>query len=762
VPYTNLPPLPAANSTDYYPYVAAVDKAIRELQAGGTPEQSVGSLNAADPKWGLTPWDPSNPVENDITDLAIAAHAQKKAILVPNIYRLSSTVATSHWNDRNMHLISVNGGGFMGEGGTILRQIIAPSPTVAVLDIATKSVGTEMKHGSSFIDVPAADLQKFCAEMVWQIVATGAVRSTTSGPTSGFYTWGLPGSVLHDLLSTGSTPNETGKPVMAEAFAVLGVTFLLSSSSTLTENDRLTGATSGATMKIESYGDDDNGSSNKRITARRTIGTFKVGENVTRGGTVVGKIASDGQVITKGATYYDWSKITVERSLRKLGGSQGGYESRPLFPAGDYFSNLISRTDGLTFDAATDPNATGIGRGAAIDIRGAVNGRYIGDVFKAGYRNGFRIASGFGGVIANSQALELPNDATTEGGYGYHVEVEGTTQNFVVIGCISHNVRHGFTTNPTGNTGFLIAVGDTLRHGIQRFVYVINHQTFNTYGPGLDTHHGASDIYFIGCNVTGIIAGGQKDSEQAAFQTRSFNTWYLHCTSRGGRYGFTDATAGVTVPQGNPNPNGSSWPLEPMHSRQNYLFCVALDYEEVGFRQALAAESQHHSALYVAPHFRAKKGARYPTVGMRLTGVDTWVIDPIMGENTLAMIDVTPGSYWKNGPTPTSTVKSTIGVIGSTLADYTLVEGTACDLIRVAGPATAGAMTLALPGDVDVVQKATAPGMPAAWVNPVSGRVTVKGAGKIRNLSGSAAIPLLKSGASGTVTRASIPTSSWA
>ncbi|PPG34536.1 hypothetical protein [Rathayibacter sp. AY2B9] len=759
MPPTSIPATPAANSTDWRPFIDAIAVAVKELQSGGVAEQTVGYLNAADPKWGLTPWDPDAPVINDITALANAAHAQKKAIVVPNLYKIGSTTSASNFNDKNMHLIGGGVGGFVGEGNTLVRQLIAPSPNVEVLDFSVKTVGVKNKHTANFFDVPAADLQKFCADMAWQVVASGAVRSGNSTATDGFFSWSLPGTTLHDLLSNGDTPRETGKAVMAEALTILGVTFLISGTTTLVEDDTLTGATSGAKMKIEAYGEDYNGSSNKRVVARRVIGTFQVGENVARKGTVVGKIAADGQVVTKGTTLYDWSKVTVARSLRKLGGSQGGYAPSTKFPAGDYFSNLISRTDGMIFDTTTDPDASGITRAAAVDIRGAVHGRYEHDVFKSGYRNAYRIASPHGGKVSGAQILRLPNASdSTEGGYGYGVELEGTAHNFLVEDCVFSNVRHGVTTNPTGNTGYLTAVGDTLRHGIQRFIYVVDCKTEDTYAPGFDTHHGADSVFFIGCKVNGVISGGEKDSDFAGFQTRSSNTWFIDCISIGACAGFTDPTAGFTVPQGNPNPNGGTWPLAPIHSRTTYINCQALDYEEIGFRQGLAAESIHHSAVYVGCLARAKKDARYPTVGMRLTGVTTWIIDPIFQENSLAMIDIEQGSYY--GPTPSTRVKATIGVIGDTFADFSLAPTDDCGLINVAG-SSSGVLTLALAGNVDVVQKAGVTGMPAAWVNVTGGALTVKGTGEIRNLTGTTAIPLTKKASAASVTTATIPTTSW-
>ncbi|WP_230670800.1 hypothetical protein [Rathayibacter sp. Leaf248] len=774
--YTEPMPTPALNSTNWREAYDSLRQTVLELMAGGVAEQSVGYLNAADPKWGLKKWDPAAPWENDIGPLAAAAHAQKKGVIVPAVYKLKDTTKTGNFDDRNMHVVSVGGGGFIGEGGTILRQIIAPSAGVVVSGFATKSVGASNRHGVNFFDVPQADIPKFAADMAWQIVASGAKKSETSTATSGFFSWSLPGSVVHDLLSSGDTPLAAGKAVMAEAIPILGVTYLISGgSATLAENDVVKGQTSGATMKLEAAGEDLNGSKNMRISTRRvvpgvasngTVSSFQVGENLLRGTTIVGKIAAAGQVVSKGTTLYDWSKVAVEVTLRKLGGSQGGYTPRPLFPVGDYFSNLISRTENLTFDTIGDPNGVDKVRGAAVDIRGAVYEHHVGDVFKNGYRNGYRIASGFGGTIANSVAEALPNDATTEGGFGYHVEVEGTTQNFSVLGCVSHNVRHGFTTNPTGNSMFLSAADDTLRHGIQRFVSVENHLTFNTYGPGGDTHHGCDSVFFKGCTWTNVLTLGEKDAGGSAGQTRGSNTWFVHCTTIGGRNGFNDATAGFTVPQGNPNPDSTAvWPLTPVHSRTSYLFCRALDYEEVGFRQGLAAESVHHSVIYVGCEMRGKKDSRYKTVGMRLTGVDTWVIDPIFGYNTLAMVDLAPGGYWKDGdpgPKPTKPIPYSIGFIGDTFADYSEAPA-GVDLIRVAGHATAGITTLVLPGDVDVVQKKSATTTPSAWVNPISGKTIIRGSGEIRNLTGDTKIPLLKTDAAGYagVTRKAIPTSSW-
>jgi hypothetical protein len=143
---------------------------------------------------------------------------------------------------------------------------------------------------------------------------------------------------------------------------------------------------------------------------------------------------------------------------------------------------------------------------------------------------------------------------------------------------------------------------------------------------------------------------------------------------------------------------------------------------------------------------------------MRLTGVNTWVIDPIFQENSLAMIDIEQGSYY--GPTPSNRVKATIGVIGNMLADFSLAPSDTCGLINVTG-SSAGVLTLALPGNVDVIQKAGVTGMPAAWVNVASGAVTVKGTGEIRNLTGTTAIPLTKKASAATITTATIPTTSW-
>ncbi|OOB90278.1 hypothetical protein [Rathayibacter sp. VKM Ac-2630] len=772
---TTVPPAPALNNTDWRGWAAAATTAIQELQVGGIAEQSVGFLNAADPKWKLTSFDPDaeTPVANDATALYAEAHRTKKAILAPHRYLVAETTAGSNFNDKNMHVIGVGGGGFFGQGGTIVRQIIAPSPGVTVSAFKEAVVGgdgvnTDGKHASNFIDVPAADIPKFRADTAWQIVASGATKSTTSDYRSGFYTWALPGTVVHDLLSSGDTPLSSGKPVMAEAVAILGVTYLLSSAaSTLAENDKLTGATSKASMKIESFGADYNGSTNKRVTTRQVLGSFQVGENVLKGTTIVGKIAAAGQVITKGTTLYDWSKITAGKTIRKLGGSQKGYTPSALFPVGDYFSNLVSQLEDLTFDTVTDPNGVNQVRGAAVDIRGAVNGRYVGNIFKNGYRNAFRLASPYGGVVANNQVLALPNDATDEDAFGYGVEVEGTGQNLLVTGNVFTNVRHGFTTNPTGNSQFLSAVGDTLRHGTQRFLFVTFNKTFDTYAPGFDTHHGADSIYFIGNIGNGVISGGQKDAGKSVFQTRSTNTWYIGNKSIGGIYGFTDATAGFTVPQGNPDPNTTGWVLKPVHSRSTYIGNDAWGYEEVGYRQGLAAESPFHSAVYHDNGFDdgGRSATRYQTVGMRLTGVDTWISGTRTGRNTLAMFDIVPGGYWKDGdpgPKPKVPVTAHIAFIGPMFADFSRNETDSTKLIRMTSHETEGVINLVLDGNVSVAKKAGVTGMPEAWVTHVSGKGTIKHSSpKITVLNGTGDIPALKI-SGGTVTKKTLPSTTFA
>ncbi|OOB91177.1 hypothetical protein [Rathayibacter sp. VKM Ac-2630] len=743
---------------------------VRELQSAGVPSALVGYLRADDTNWGLTPYDPSatTPVTNDFTALINAAHTQRKRIIIDHRYLVGDSSTKSNWNDKHLNISGC--GELIGQGSTIVRQEVSPSPEVSLTSFKRMVIGgSDEKHTVSYAAVAMNQLAKFKGDMVWQIVAKPG-SSSTSDYSSGFYTWSLPGTIVHDLLSkkTDAYPNgdpSGGKVVMADALEVLGVSFLVSgASSTLAEDNLLKGATSGATMKIESAQPDYNGSANKRILTHQVFGTFQNGENLLRGTTTVGKIAANGVVVFKTATRYDWDKVTATRVLRKLGGSVNGYTPTAAsgkFPVGDYFSNVDSRIDGVTLSTISDPNGTGMVRGAAVSVSGAVNHRYSNLVVKGGYRNAFRLASPYGGKISNVQVLALPNDAIqSEGAYGYGVEYEGTAKNCLLDGCHFSNLRHGVTTNPSGNSQFLTDISDTLRHGIQEFLFIKDCHSFDTYAQGFDTHHGAADVFFIGCTVNGVVAGGQKDSGKTGMGTRSSSTTYIDCHVFGATNGFNDPTAGTTVPSGNPNPNGTTWSLTPEHSRTLYVNCSANGYEQSGFRQGLAAESIHHSVMYVGCSADDGGQTAYDTVGWDLTGVNTYIIDPRPGRNKLAMFNIEPGSYY--GPTPTSPVKHTIAFVGDIFADFSRNTSTTTDLIRVKGHATSGVTRLAIAADAAVMQKAGTGTMPAAMVNVVGGHVTLASAAgaQVVNLNGADPIPTYKK-TSGTVLTASLPTSKW-
>ncbi|PPH99741.1 hypothetical protein C5C95_06250 [Rathayibacter sp. AY1B7] len=765
---TTIPAMPAKGSTDstaIYQYTSAVDSAVRELAAAGVPSALVGYLRADDPQWNLTPYSSSNPVTNDFTALINAAHTQRKRIVIDHRYLVGDSSLKSNWNDKHLNLAGC--GELIGQGSTIVRQEVSPSPEVSLTSFKRMVVGaSDEKHTVSFAAVAMNQLAKFKADMVWQIVAKPA-RSSTSDYTSGFYTWSLPGTVVNNLLSTKNDAYPTGDPatgkvVMADALEVLGVSFLVSgAASDLAEDNSLKGATSGATMKIESCQPDYNGSANKRIITRQVFGTFQKDENLLRGSTVVGKVAADGVVVFKTATRYDWDKVTATRVLRKLGGSINGYTASTGYPVGDYFSNLDSRIDGISFTTVNDPDSTGQVRAAAVSVSGAVHHRYSNIVFKRGYRNGFRLASPYGGMISGCQVQSLPNDAIqSEGAYGYGVEYEGTAKNCLLIGCQFANLRHGITTNPSANSQFLSDVSDTLRHGIQEFLFIKDCQSFDTYAQGFDTHHGASDVFFIGCVVNGVVAGGQKDSGKTGMGTRSESTTYIDCHVFGATNGFNDPTAGTTAASGNPKPSGTTWPLTPTHSRTLYVNCSANGYEQSGFRQGLAAESIHHSVMYVGCSADDGGQTAYDTIGWELTGVDTYIIDPRPGRNKLAMFSIEPGGYY--GPTPSSPVKHTIAFVGDIFADFSRNTSTTTDLIRVKGHTTAGVTRLAIAVDAAVMQKAGAGTMPAAMVNVVGGHVTIASAAgaQVVNLNGTDQIPTVKK-TSGTVVAASLPTSKW-
>lgn len=780
-----IPTQPAKGSTDFaaiYAYEKAIDGAVRELQEDGVPSALVGYLRADDPQWDLTPYDHSatTPVVNDFTNIINAAHSQRKKIIIDHRYLVGPTTGTvSNWNDK--HLDIRGSGELLGAGGTIVRQQISPSPEVSLTAFKPMVVGgPDEKHTVSYASVAPDQVAKFAADMVWQIVASGATKSTTSDYRSGFYTWSLPGTAVHDLLATkvgGVAQKDTGKVVMAEAFEVLGASFLLNIAgstldpevdSSLYEDDTLVGVTSGATMKIESNMPDYNGSSHRRLITRQVKGTFTTNENLKRGTKIVGKLVGDGVIVFKTKALYDWDVITATRVLRKLGGSVNGYTPTAAsgkFPVGDYFSNLESRVEGISFSTVGDPDGVDQTRGAAIATYGAVGFNYSNIVFRKGYRNGFRLASPYGGKIQDCQVLSLANDAIqSEGAYGYGVEFEGTATNCLVIGCYFSNLRHGITTNPSGNSQFLSTVDGTLRHGIQRFIFVVDCHSYDTYAQGFDSHHGANDLFVINCTVNGVVGGGQKDSGVTGMGMRSGNTTYIGCMVFGATNAFNDPTAGYTVPNGNPDPNSTgTWPITPVHQQSIYINCIARGYEAVGFRQGLAAESKYHSALYVGCSADDGGQTAYDTVGWELTNVDTVIIDPRPGRNKLAMFNLEPGGYWTNGPKPTTPVKTTIAFVGDMFADFSRNVSNTTKLLRVTGHSTAGITRVAIAGNARVLQKAGQGAMPPSMVDVVGGKVILAAevGARVVNINGSETIKTYTKATTATVTRANLPTSTW-
>jgi hypothetical protein len=713
-------------------------------------------------RWGHTVYNPASPVANDLTAIIAAAHSTNKTIVVNSTYLIGSTSDKSNWNDKNLRIQFGPSGRFLTGGATGIVQVISPSPEITVIGMGSMRVGSSSdRRTTGFVNVANADLQKFASDMTWQVVAKA---TATSSPTlaSGFYTSSWSGSVNFDILE--------GKVVMVENFAVLGISYQISGGSGIVENDVIVGASSGAKMQIA--GNNVDGST-RRIWTRRVTGTFTNGEALMKGSTNMGTMGSTGVVMLKNSTLVDWTKTTVTRVVRKLGGSQGGYSN------GDYYTNLASVIDNPRFGTYKDGNETGlsIGRGSCIALYGSVGARITGGTFEASYARGIQLNGCAETFIDGLQILSLANNATsqTQGGqaFGYGVEVVGSTSDTLIQNVRGDHLRHLVTTNPTSNTQFLSPSADntgTHRHGVPRNLYVKNCHTSNTWGPGFDTHHLADGVWFIDCTVSGVIAAGRKDSGISCFQTRATNVHYINCHSDGGRFGFTDATAGATVFDGNPNPNGSSWALTPVHSYSTYINCRAINFEEVGFRHGLAAESRNHTFTYADCSWDdgGKDGSVYETVGMSLMGVDTYISNPRPGRVTRAHFEIQVGDYWPGGPTPSSPVPALFAFSGDYFVDFSHNVSNTTELIRVNGSSSPDILRLSLPHDVSVAEKTITEAVtgndvsiPKAWVRVVSGNVTVAGKGTIRNVTTGRTIPVSSVASGATLKIATVPSANW-
>ena len=704
---------------------------------------------------------PVYPAEADFSQIIQDAHDQGKWIRIDKTYLMASTSSsgTNNFNDKALRLFGK--GKIMGQGQAVIRQEITPGPesaaTFTSLMIGDSDDGSNnLRRVSAATLTTSSHISRFKADMVWQIVAKTAKKSTSE--TVGYYPWSQPNTRHRSLLDSGV--------VMAEAWPVLGVSYLITpNATTVEENMILKGSTSGATGQVISAQPDQNGNTGKiRVIFRQVSGAFTNGEALktdndlykyldtdenpdtasvkavaVASGTSVGSIVSgSGVVLHKERLDYSFPTGSV---LRKLGGSVDGYTS------GDYFTNLDSVIDGLTFDTITDTNTYGQPppqtRGACIAVYGAVNINHSNVTINSSWGGGFFYASCYGGINANAQIKQLPNNATTiEYALGYGVELQGSTMALTISGGTFSNLRHSVTTNPTANSRFLgptttetqssaDTVANTLRHGIQRDVFIIDCIGIDNWANAFDTHHGANRMTFINCVGQYTNGASRNDSGGGGFNNRSFNTKYYNCRSHGGRMGFYDASTAFLWA---PTASQSSYSFT---SQVEYHNCVAQEFSSAGFEQSsTGALSPGYSTLYKNCHANSNRfggllsDMPYDTYGFLLSGVDT-----VLDGCSAAGMSWTAIAHRK----ASTALVTTLTISGGFVADYTTSDSTSADLIRYVGSTSStNVPRLVIASDITVIKKSSTSTMPACGVRNMSGTSTILWGGTIKSNFGSA------------------------
>lgn len=291
----------------------------------------------------------------------------------------------------------------------------------------------------------------------------------------------------------------------AEQIDILGVLFP-TTSNTAEEGDTIVGAISGATGVVGSR----LGSS--YLVLKSHTGTFTASETYTVGGSSKGTMAGAGKVLVRGQM--DDTLYSGTITLAKMR------------------SDLEVEMD-VVFDVVGDPEQT-VGdtlRQNFLTLWGLVRPQ-----IKVKARNGWGPLVYVGSCDRPyihldvwdhiNNASETSNAVLFEGGYGYGIEVVGSTRGGIYRGS-GTKMRHWFTTNPLVRTSYPTA-NDAIYYftGMQRRNDV-SADVFASYAAALDNHIGAADTYYHDSTITlAGISGGRHFAGREGVQNRSANSVY--------------------------------------------------------------------------------------------------------------------------------------------------------------------------------------------------------------------------------------------
>lgn len=348
-----------------------------------------------------------------------------------------------------------------------------------------------------------------------------------------------------------STPGDRVLPAEYATLMGIGVDVTDTANGGPREGTIMTGASSGNVSVIQSVIPMDD--TTAKLTVSALTANLTIGENLTIGGEVVGKVA---------ATYLLFGKVfensyVTQQKMRKL----------------DTTKRI---TLDIMLDASSDGDAV-IGsaqRKPAIQIIGG----YRPHVRLRG-KGAYTRAVQFVGSYMPTFDVEidcLPNHAiTSESAFGYGVEIRGATTGLSGR-VIARRVRHAVTTNPSS----IKPAGaqsyeqiNPLWLGAGEGGLIHDSVGIDCYGAAFDSHEGFRGLVYDNCLGMVSASANRYNSSGGVFNNRAFGTITRNCMSIGGVDGFVDGSQGID--------SGSRV------YRSVILNCHAIDFQRDGFREGI-------------------------------------------------------------------------------------------------------------------------------------------------------------------------------
>ncbi|MFZ1249931.1 MAG: hypothetical protein WAR37_00560 [Candidatus Microsaccharimonas sp.] len=644
-------------------------------------------------------------VGDGVTDDTVALNAALDAAQTTKAQIQLTRKYRGRINASNKHLHLIGNGSLIqyADGNGVIavtHGMVNPTSVTSIENNCIVGPITNKDNPSLTITVSAAtvaanSLPLFRAEDVWRIDSQDVYPWAGSGTPVGGNVW------------------------QAAMFPILGISYQITpSNGGIKENDTVTGATSGASGLVGSYARDANSSTGKMILKWFNNSTpFQNGETILVGGSAVGTISGNGQVLMKGILDDTYTNSPTLRKLR---------------------NDLTFIIDGPTIEAfgATDGVVGNANRVSAVSIAGVVNARIRATIADS-WKGALLLISCYQADV-DVRVTHLPNNATTgspssnqpsEQAYGYGVETVGAVERSY-FKIHASNCRHAFTTNPNtyGSWNSIATDHSLLRIGIQKD-NVVSGVATGCWGAGWDTHEGAMRTHFKNCENISSTGGYRFQSNPNGFLNRAWNTMYTNCRDYGSLVGFRDGTG--------------SYPTTFM-TVTRYTNCMSDDFQYLGFSANNPAESANHRFVYINCHARGNgqpANQPYGSAGFEINGVDSELINCSAERFSQAPLQLNSGS--------------------SSITNYYLVRDFTASYVESPTNAASGIRIsgtdhiLALDG-ISIVQKTSALSMPSSAVRVISGSPTIRWGRSPQTINTSTVVPWLMV-SSGSPTNENLP-----